>query len=1431
MTTLSFGKYAVTRLLGRGGMAEVYEGVHPDLDRRVAIKVILPQLVETPGFEERFRREARMVASLRHPHIVQLYDFDLIEGRAFMVMEYLEGGTLEAKLAAASQQGELLSLAETGRVLAAIASALDHAHARGIIHRDIKPSNILFTADDQPVLSDFGVARLQDGAIRLTTSGGVVGSPAYMAPEQATGQTVDGRSDVYALGVVLYEAAMGRPPFAGATPTEVLFKHVQQPPPTGLNPNLPPAVEAVILRALAKSPDQRFASAGALAQAFAAALRGEAPATAAPAGSDDPTLVGAPASPPPATAPPTTAPPPPAAEGPGWLTRLLDAAQVMAPLVGSAAPAAPPPRQDRRARLAALFGAIAIFVALINFISDLAGLVNLGGVPLRRVWPLLVGGLLLAGAGLAIRTLRHAPTRQRRGQAAALLAAILITTLAWGGWTAFRRLQPPAAFLITVNQFDGSQSDRQLNIAREIADSLRIALRDVGDIAAVELTAQPLADETQARKFGQGRKSTLVIWGWYDSERFRTFVELLQLPDLTQRTLAVQVSSAASQAFRLGQMAPAPRLAAVSTYASAPAQMQSLDFNLAHASQQMTYVAEAVLGLSFYANAEYEQALARFDKALAAADAESSSFLALEKVYFHRGMTLLALGRTAEAAADLENAVAEKPDLYEARRNLAIAYAQACLPALQLDKAVAAAAQAAQLRPTAAEAHALLGELYHRSGRWAEAATALEQAASLAPADANIWQWLGDVYTAGGKAAAATAAYEQALALVPEPVAGPAGVDAALQRGDLLVSAGRYAEGVAVYEAAKAADPARAEPWRGLGNAYYWQGETAQAIAAYQTWTELAPAAADAWLLLGLAQAGAGQPEAAITALERAAGQASCDPAAHLVLGGLYWQQDELEKAAQAYAAALTIDPVNADAHFVLGSIRWQQGEYAQAEAALQQAIALRPDFAAAYRALGQTYGGMADWAGMAQAYERLTALEPDDAGAWAVLGDVYTEVGRAAAAIAAYEQSLALTDDAMVQTLLGLLRLQAGDLTAAIADFRRALEVQPGYVRAHQALGNAYQQQGAYAAAIVEYEQALAQEQSAPIYVQLATSLARGGREEEAIAALQAALDLAPGDVMALTLLAQVYAGQGELALAQQTYEKIVAADDEDAAAFFGLSLVAYKQCSLSTAVQAQTRAAALAPAVSGYQAWLASLYAAQGREAEAAAIFTTLAAAPAADLFAHSAAGDYFFLRGDLAAAATEYQKVFDQPALTPLAAFIGHSGLGKVLLAQAKLLPARSEYEQALAAFPAAGADPQMMLGDIALREGDAAAALAAYDQAAALLPAYQALYAVDEVTLLAVGLQVRRALASDRLGDAAAAQAARAQALARAQEVVDRVPRSPLGHLALGLAHQSQAAAGAGSLDLAERSFGIAAQCDQSLAAARQLFDAYLAALQP
>ena len=289
MENQTFGKYIVSQRLGQGGMAAVYLARDPVLERAVAIKVILPHLAAEEGFVARFLSEAKLIASLRHPHLVQLYDFAVEKDQPYMVMEYLDGGTLKARIASLASSGSTMVLGDIARWLDALASALDYAHGQGAIHRDIKPGNILFTPQDEPVLADFGIAKLLDQSVRLSLTGGIIGTPAYMSPEQAANETLDARSDLYSLAMVVYELATGRLPFQAESPATMLLQHLNTPPPAPrtFNPNLPPAVEAVILQALAKAPGDRFASAEAFAQAFRAGMRGQSVA----ATSDEATVI------------------------------------------------------------------------------------------------------------------------------------------------------------------------------------------------------------------------------------------------------------------------------------------------------------------------------------------------------------------------------------------------------------------------------------------------------------------------------------------------------------------------------------------------------------------------------------------------------------------------------------------------------------------------------------------------------------------------------------------------------------------------------------------------------------------------------------------------------------------------------------------------------------------------------------------------------------------------------------------------------------------------------------------------------------------------------------------------------------------------------------------------------------------------------------
>jgi tRNA A-37 threonylcarbamoyl transferase component Bud32 len=268
----TLGKYRVLEALGRGGMARVYRAYHPQLERYVAIKVLRSDLVEDEEFLARFQREARAVAGLRHAHIVQVFDFDTQDDIYYMVMELLEGDTLKARLNDYRSRGERMPFGEVVRVLLDVLDALAYAHSEGMVHRDIKPANILLTRRGQAVVTDFGIAHIVGGT-QHTAAGALMGTLNYIAPEQGLEGHSDARSDIYTVGIVFYEMLTGRTPFDADTPLAVLMKHLQDPLPLPrrIDPGIPVSFERVVLKALAKRPEDRYQSAeemaGALRQA------------------------------------------------------------------------------------------------------------------------------------------------------------------------------------------------------------------------------------------------------------------------------------------------------------------------------------------------------------------------------------------------------------------------------------------------------------------------------------------------------------------------------------------------------------------------------------------------------------------------------------------------------------------------------------------------------------------------------------------------------------------------------------------------------------------------------------------------------------------------------------------------------------------------------------------------------------------------------------------------------------------------------------------------------------------------------------------------------------------------------------------------------------------------------------------------------------
>ena len=270
-------RYKVVRRLASGGMAEVFFAEQAQLGRPVVIKVLHPHLSKDPEVAERFRREAEASAQLVHPHIVPILDYGAVEDAVYTVMPYLAGGSLADRVV----RHRTVDPMEAASAIAQVACALDFAHRRGVVHRDVKPDNILFDEDGCAYLTDFGIATARMHG-RLTATGRAMGTPHYMSPEQAMGKLVDGRSDLYALGIVLYEALLGFPPFDGADSFSVGYKqvHEQPVPPEQVDSRTPAGLAAIVMRLLSKQPGDRYARGFELADALVAWLASLGPAAA-----------------------------------------------------------------------------------------------------------------------------------------------------------------------------------------------------------------------------------------------------------------------------------------------------------------------------------------------------------------------------------------------------------------------------------------------------------------------------------------------------------------------------------------------------------------------------------------------------------------------------------------------------------------------------------------------------------------------------------------------------------------------------------------------------------------------------------------------------------------------------------------------------------------------------------------------------------------------------------------------------------------------------------------------------------------------------------------------------------------------------------------------------------------------------------------------
>lgn len=1405
--------YSVTRLLGQGGMAEVYQGLDPALDRPVAIKLIHPRLALDAQFEERFRREARLVASLRHPHIVQVYDYQITPDGPIMVMEYLPGGSLKDRLDDLRSRGERMTLTDAADILDALASALDYAHRQGAVHRDVKPANVLFDREGAPVLADFGIARILDDESGLTQPGTIIGTPAYLSPEQAAGEVVGPASDLYSLGILLYELICGVPPFQGTT-TAILVSHASATPPSLRSrlPHLPAALEEILQRALAKRPEDRFPNGAALAQAFHAAI--DVQPSHASNLSEQPTLVEgqlAAATTPSSQSLATGQPDAATIKKPtGQMARLAEQLEILSPLVGHSIPEA---YRDGRSRLASSLGLVGLLFAILKFTTDLFNLAEKAWRPiglLLQSLPALVTLLLLGGAGLALFAWRRPTQLLNRRRALVLFVGLSLAGLLWGGWTVAQWLRPPDKLIVAIGEFERFSS-RVGNPAGDLFVAMERSFASLQERVSVQRTYRTYASAAEAKADGVARGAVALLWGSYSDDGVTVYLEAMDPPDQTKIggiTLSLQQFSGLAQRVGFDPAGPAGQL---SRFQREPLYIPDRVSFAAAETEQMTAAAAAVLGVSFQLAGDTETALALLDQAAAGLGEGAGALLGAEMVYFQRGVLHWEAGQPEEAIADMERALSFAPDFYPAHFNQAIFYASGCATPARLSQAVGEAESAARLRPADDELRRLLASLYLQVQRPEDALATLQESTQDAQNDPDYHLLLAQVYVGLRQQNQATAAVERAVAILQErPSDKPSHL---LTLGNAYVLAERYTEALAVYRQVIEIAPENVDGWRGLGDAHYWLADWPAAVEAYQKVTELQPEEMDGYLLLGLTATMAEDRDAAITALGQAAERTTCDPTPALLLGGQYILVEQYAEAVQALRQALAIDPKNGDALYLLGSSYVAQEDWSAAIESYAGAVAMRGDDLSSLWGLATALSATGRDAEASEVWQRYVTLDPERPEAWQNLALALLLQQGYAEAEAAAQTGLDIKEDDDLYVTLGMALDGQGEDVEALDAFQQALVLNPDAAGAYRGIGSIFRRYGRVEEAIGAFDKAASLGGAAQDFAILAGLYQQMGQIDQGLAAAEEALRAEPENSDALMRAALLHRDAGNWSSAEKLLQQAAAQEIDDPFPHFWLGQIAYQQCRLSSAAQALKQAVDRNP-IPLFNSALAVIYLAQRRDDEAQTILADLRTMPDGDAESYIAAARLLIKTDQLDDALAAYQMAAETAAVGSLTAALLPYELGTLHLLLGQSLPARSEFQRALDMMPAF-APAHAGLGDAALGQGEIEVALSHYAAAAESIPAYRYINPDREnIDTFLAGLLAKQAVALRRLDRNPEAAEKVAAASQIATDLVALGPQNPTAHFALGVVNLLN-----GKATEADTAFAQAIQCDASLEVTR------------
>jgi serine/threonine-protein kinase len=1026
-----FPGYEILAELGRGGMGVVYKARQLSLNRLVALKVV-GTACESPEARQRFLEEANLVARLQHPGVVQVYDYGTHEGRPYYVMEYGLGGTLAQSAAHTPQPPQTAA-----RLVRQLAQALHYSHSQGIIHRDLKPDNVLLGADGEPKLADFGLAKQMDS--RRTVTGAVLGTPSYMAPEQAAGavHALDVRTDVYALGAVLYELLTGRPPFKAATPLETL-QHVRDQDPVAprqLQPGVPRDLETICLHCLHKEPGRRYATAALLAADLDRFLEWR-PVAARPVGW----------------------------VGRGWrwcrrrpreaVTAALFAAVLLLGVAGglwvfSQQSAQAARRNALRGQAAlALDDADAAVAALCDQTERLPGqqrtLLAPAQAAVRKA-----EGLLEALPGDDPLAARLAAARARLDAEAKNDWAVAELQRIRLQGAAYDRKHDD---FVTVETTDRAYAAvfRKLGIDPEEED-LSAAVRLIHEssirkelIAALDDWWSDLWDQRE-RLGDAGWERVLRLVGEADTDEWRA--RLRGAVRQPRRQELIELARAAD--------VEALSCAALNLLTTALQDVECQDE--AVALQRRAYLAHPA---DFWINHDLAVLLGD-DKIGKPAEAVPHYMICLAvwpdnpAILFELADTYREIGELQKGVDLLNSAMRRGRARPELALQLGAVFRNAGKPA----EAEAAYRDALRLDPAFVQAHTDLGNLLWRQKRYAEAEKAYREAIRLDPTFVRAHHGLGNALHDLKRHAEAEAAYREAIRLDPRYDPAHHGLGNALWRQK------RYGEAEAAYREALRLDPASASTHTGLGNALDDRKRYAEAEAAYRKAIQLDRKSVNAHIGLGNALRHQKRYAEAEEAHRKAIQLDQQSANAHHGLGNGLYDLKRYAEAEKAYRQAIRLDPTFVYAHVGLGNTLWRLRRYTEAEEDYRAALRIDGKLVAAHHGLGNTLNDLKRYAEAEAAYREAIVLDPAYAYAHNGLGNALLNQKRYADAEAAYREAIRL--DATVvypHNGLGNALLNQKRYADAEAAYRAALRLDENYGYAHRGLGLIFSQRKQYA-------------------------------------------------------------------------------------------------------------------------------------------------------------------------------------------------------------------------------------------------------------------------------------------------------------------------------------------------------------------------------